>query len=68
MKNLKLFLYGFLACSLFWSCDLLESVPEEDIKQQIEDAVKEANAPVINVRVADVESGSTTPGGTLPNA
>jgi hypothetical protein len=46
-------------------CDLLSNKPEIDVEQAIDDAVREANAPVINVEVSRTMAGISNPIGSL---
>ncbi|MDR2479910.1 MAG: hypothetical protein LBD48_11435 [Treponema sp.] len=47
------------------SCDLFNSKPEIDLEKSIDAKILYANAPVINISVANTGGGVTNPAGTL---
>ncbi|MDR1419060.1 MAG: hypothetical protein LBI86_01680 [Treponema sp.] len=64
MKSIiKLIMTAF--CLAVFSCDLLSNKSEIDVERAIDEAVRIANAPVINVEVARTIAGISNPAGSL---
>jgi hypothetical protein len=56
---------ALVLCLILAGCDLLSNKPEIDVEKAIDDAVRIANAPVLNVEVDEGGMGTASPRGTL---
>jgi hypothetical protein len=56
---------ALVLCLILAGCDLLSDKPEIDVEKAIDDAVRIANAPVLNVEVDEGGMGTASPRGTL---